>query len=487
MAGMGGIPSPSGARLSGDDYQHTFTWLHALKLLHEVSGVIRIEFEAAQAGNVDDLIVHRIDAPAIYHQVKFVQAQQEPLDHEWFTTPPPRLKQSPLQQFYESYVKLTRDGQRPEMALQTNRLPTPGDPILKHISGRAGKLIPRLSAETAGSASGKARAVWAEHLGISEPELMEMLEHLEIHAARGSLEALQEECSYLMAAVGLRPDVAAVSIGAGEIRRLIGEGVRELDAESLQEIIRTQKLAVDLKRATLLVEALASDPWPETATASVDWVALFEGDEPGARRQLAEAAGWNEVLRPQLREAVSAIKSQGYRDVQVVGTMRLSTGFTVGIELSDVAGFTVAVRQRDEEWSSAGDRTEGAVTRGQVELGLGEGIAIGISVAVDVTEDVVEYIKTERLPIGRFVNLTSERGVGRAAVSNASDARGLAQNLLDAAREEARGATNLHLFQAGPLGLAILLGHIWNRMPETQLYDDLGPARGYAPTFHLAG
>lgn len=485
--GMGGIPSPSGARLSGDDYQHTFTWLHALKLLHEVSGVTRIEFEAAQAGNVDDLVVHRHEAPTIYHQVKFVQAQHEPLDHEWFTTPTRGRKQSPLQRFYESNVRLTRDGQPPEMALQTNRLPAPADPILRHISGRACKLVPRLSAETPGSASGKARAAWAEHLGISEPELMEMLEHFEIHAARGSLEALQEECSYLMAAVGLRPDVAAVSIGAGEIRRLIGEGVRELDVERLQEIIRTQKLAVDLKRATLLVEALAPDPWPETATACVDWVALFEGDEPGARRQLRDPAGWNEVLRPQLREAVSAIKSQGFRDVQVVGTMRLSTGFTVGVELPDVAGFTVAVRQRDEEWSSAGDRKDVAVTRTEVELALGDDIAIAISVAVDVTEDVVEYIRTERLPIGRFVNLTSERGVGRAAVKDASDARGLAQSILDAAREEVRGTAKVHLFQAGPLGFALLLGHIWNRMPETQLYDDLGPGRGYAPTFRLAG
>jgi len=485
---MPGIPSPSGARLSGDDYQHTFTWLHALKLLHEVSGVTRIEFEVAGAGNVDDLIVHRRDAPTIYHQVKFVQAHQEPLTYEWFLTPPPpSRRQSPLQRFYESYKQLTRNGQAPEMALQTNRLQAPDDPILRHVSGRACKLVPRLAAETPGSTSGKARAAWAEHLGISEEELLEMLEHFGIHAGRGSLEALQEECSYLMAAVGLRPDVAAVSIGAGEIRRLIGEGVRELDVERLREIIQEQRLAVDTKRGTLLVQALEFDPWPEVATATVDWVDLFQGDEAAARRQLRDPAGWNGVLRPQLREAVAEIKRQGYRDVLVVGTMRLSIGLTVGVELSDTAGFTVALRQRGEEWSSAGRGAHVAVTSQSVNLGQGDEVAIGISVAVDLAKDVVDFIKSNALSVGQFVNLVPARGAGRNVVTDEAEAKGLCQGLLDASRAVASGAPRAHLFQAGPLGLALLLGHVWNRMPETQLYDDLGAGRGYTPTFRLAG
>jgi hypothetical protein len=64
----------------------------------------------------------------------------------------------------------------------------------------------------------------------------------------------------------------------------------------------------------------------------------------------------------------------------------------------------------------------------------------------------------------------------------------IGQALLDAIRSEAGGhEPPLHLFAAGPLGLSLLLGHVWNRMPETQLYDDLGVGRGYAPTFRLAG
>jgi hypothetical protein len=45
-------------------------------------------------------------------------------------------------------------------------------------------------------------------------------------------------------------------------------------------------------------------------------------------------------------------------------------------------------------------------------------------------------------------------------------------------------SAELHLFVAAPLPLVILIGHRWNRMPLTQLYD-LGPGKGYTPTFTL--
>jgi hypothetical protein len=90
-----GLPSASGARLAGDDYQHVLTWIHALKLLVIDGDVNRIEFEADNAGNVDDLIVHRVGQPALYHQIKFVVSQKQPLTHEWFTTPPKGSKRHP--------------------------------------------------------------------------------------------------------------------------------------------------------------------------------------------------------------------------------------------------------------------------------------------------------------------------------------------------------------------------------------------------------
>jgi len=37
-----------------------------------------------------------------------------------------------------------------------------------------------------------------------------------------------------------------------------------------------------------------------------------------------------------------------------------------------------------------------------------------------------------------------------------------------------------------PASAALFLGHVWNRVPRTQLYDDL-VVGGYAPTFVIEG
>jgi hypothetical protein len=479
------LPSSSAARIAGDDYQHLFTWLQALKLLRETEQVTHVEFEVG-GHNVDVVVLYRDGAPPLYHQVKFVVDQRAPLAHDWFTTAGGAAK-TPLQRFYESFQKLS-DGGRPEMALETNRWPVDGDSILMHVDGRTHKLVPRLPLAAPGSASGKVRAAWAEHLDVSEEELFEMLEHLEIRAGRSSYEELREHCCWLMGAVGLQDDINAVDVGIGEIRRLVREGTRRLDAALLREIIEAKRLGRGSQRATLLVQQLKPDPYPELATASLDWVELFEGDEPTARRQLRDPGGWNATLRPQLRDAVAEIQRQGYREVLVAGTMRLSTGLTVGLELADVAGFAVAIRQGEEEWASAGDRVDVELARREVQLGQGEELAVGISVAGDLADEVVEYLRREGTPVSGFVNLLPANGVGRDAISGPTEARGYAQALLDALRSEARGSPDrIHLFQFGPLGLALLLGHVWNRLPETQLYEDLGAGRGYAPTFRLAG
>src|SRR5947209_3251445 len=47
-------PSARGAGIAGDDYQHLFTWLQALKLLITDEGVIGIGLEVGGGHNVDD-------------------------------------------------------------------------------------------------------------------------------------------------------------------------------------------------------------------------------------------------------------------------------------------------------------------------------------------------------------------------------------------------------------------------------------------------
>src|ERR1700750_2160595 len=132
------IPSPSGARISGDAYQHLITWQHALQILRSASNVTRIQFEV-EAGNVDDLVVHREGQPNLYRQIKFVMSQKEPLTHEWFTTTPKGAKRAPLKRVHESFRFLAQNGTLPRMALYTNRMRAADDPLLDCLDGRTNR------------------------------------------------------------------------------------------------------------------------------------------------------------------------------------------------------------------------------------------------------------------------------------------------------------------------------------------------------------
>jgi hypothetical protein len=58
-------------------------------------------------------------------------------------------------------------------------------------------------------------------------------------------------------------------------------------------------------------------------------------------------------------------------------------------------------------------------------------------------------------------------------VDGAAEAVALAVGIRDIARQAARTSQRLHLFLACPAGLALLLGHRWNRVTTTHVYEDL--------------
>jgi hypothetical protein len=245
--------------------------------------------------------------------------QENLLDHIWFVTAPSNSKRSPLQRFHESSKKLAVNDELPAMALYTNRQIVHHDPILRHLDGVTDQLVPRLSQATPGSQSGRARAEWADHLGVDEGGLVRLLGALQIKAGRTSLDELCETCGMLMQAVGLRGDADAVILGVAAIRALIIEGCRELTADQVRQIIAAKSLAASDRRATLRIQAIDRISWIEGATQSVDWVEFFPGSEPRERRRPADPALWERRMKPELRAAAGAIKDAGYRDVHLVG------------------------------------------------------------------------------------------------------------------------------------------------------------------------
>jgi hypothetical protein len=478
------LASASAARLSGDDYQHLFTLMQAVRLLRrDVFGVTQVRMEADQAGNVDDLIVEYDGKPTVYHQVKFSRLAGEPLTHDWFTDTGSSTR-SPLQRFYESFVDLTDQGRRPRMALVTNRTVAPEDPILRHIDGRDGLLTPRLAKPRPDSISGKTRAVWAGHIGVEEKLLLEFLDHLEIRAGVGTLEELRDRCAETMLSVGLRADDEAVMVGHAAIRDLIEEGCEGIESDAMRQLVDRHQLGGSRSVAHLQVAAIDHPPSSGSATAVLDWVDFYEGDDPRSRRRVSDPAG-PQRMGVELANARRQIESLGYSDVSIGGAFRLDVGFALGAEFADTCGFQLSVMQRGESW-----RTEDAVEpfglqAFEREVCRGDGLAVCVSISNEIAEDVVNFVETECLPVKRLLTLSPDSGPGRAAIPSSADAQGCAAAILGQLRSSSRGYPELHLFLSCPNGLAVLLGHVWNRLPPTRVYADI--SLGYQPTFQISG
>jgi hypothetical protein len=240
-------------------------------------------------------------------------------------------------------------------------------------------------------------------------------------------------------------------------------------------------------RAVLVIQALDHEPVTGDATVVLDWVDYFSGEEPRTRRGVRQPGNWDSVLRPQMQEAARAIRVAGYCHVLVRGQMRLPCWFAAGAHLSEVAGFQVTSMQLGTLWSSADTDPvldEPPIVLHDTVAGTGPDLAIGMAVAMDPTPDVRAYLAA--VPsVGRYVALSLAPGPGRRMITSSAHATAATVGIRDLVRQLARdhGAQRLHLFLAVPHGLALLLGHLWDRMPPTLLYEDLGAGNAYQPAF----
>ncbi|MDA2915772.1 SAVED domain-containing protein [Nitrospinae bacterium AH_259_B05_G02_I21] len=325
----------------------------------------------------------------------------------------------------------------------------------------------------------------AAHLCVEETELLEFLADLHFDVNK-LYEYWEEQASFLMYALGLRGDADALSLGVATVRSWVTGGKRKLSTEEVRKEVESLSLKKEEPAATILVQAIERDPMPESATLALDWVHLYEGDEPRTRRRLQNERLWNERLRPEIQQTVRQLRAQGHRRIFVRGYMRLPTWFALGAELGETAGYEVVSLQGGEPWASTGEIADFPVTVALNEtLGEGNDLALGVSLATDLSADVLDYLPASVPSAGRYICIAPRSGPSNRALSSSGEARGWALEVRNLVRRLAREyrPNMLHLFLATPHGAALLLGHLWDRMPCTQLYEDQGATGGYQPSF----
>lgn len=478
--------SPSGARLQGDDYQHLVSWYHALRMLLPGSDVTAISMEVRGSGIVDDLNVHRRDGNDEYYQLKFSVDASNPIDNAWWIHPSDSGGPSILKRFWDSFQRLRKPGYVPRLALYTNRPTDSRDPVLKLRDGLHGCLGTRLRGEGPRSEAGKRRKQWADHMVIPEDALLEMLDHLALYTDQGPWSSLVTSVADRMAACGLKFDERSIEQGMLACHNWVKLGTTRIDRAMLEAEIRKRSLLGEAPWVTFVVQAIDRHPWAADAQATVDWVDLYDGERPEERVRLKDPALWNSRLLPELREAVTKLEAARCDRIMIRGHMRLPTVFMVGRSLPEVRGFHLACMQRQERWTTEVKRAEVQVFAEREELDLGNELAVGVSVARNLGRDVIAYAREAKLPIKRFVHLHLEEAHAQA-MSGASEALGWALAVRDRIADELREtrARKIHLFLSTPAGAALFLGHFWNRIGATQLYEHVDAQTGYEPAFFV--
>ena len=472
------------AAIRGDDYQHAVGWVAACQALCDPD-IQSVSIEDADGGHFDDVVTRRRTGPDTYIQVKSSNSGDVIVDDTWLLTLASKAGRSPLQHFHATWTDLTRA--RPfDLILLTNRGFDHEHPILGPLRDLQTNRIKvnELRAKTARSQAGQERHRWAEHLAVTEDELLAFL--AQVTWRHGDAEPdWDERACPVMRQAGLRTDSEAITIGKALIRSWVTTGAGPQTRDKIRRQVADRNLLARSGTLTLAVHAIDHQPAAAPANVELDFTALFEGDTPFARRQLMDPAGWQEVIAPQLAQAARALEAYGPRRLHVSGSMRLPLWFATGRELPDVRQWVLSLDQHGQEWhtSPAEDVTPRVLA--EVVIGQGSDLALAIALTHDPTADVEAHIRAAALPVGSLLVLGPDSDPGSQSVPGGQWAAGWARAARDHARRAAAlaGAKRIHLFIAAPQAIALMLGHHWNLAPPTIVYEHTPP--GYAPTFSV--
>ena len=479
MKGVAGRSS-SAARLAGDYFQHLVAWNEALEALRSPA-VTAVTVEHPDAGNVDDVVVHRGVEPSLYTQVKHAVDASTPVGQRWLmsTRTSNPASSSVLQKFHRSWRDLRTRHDHPELRLVTDREIDPNDAVMRGLDRVTELLVPDISHRRAA----EGRVLWSQHLGITEDELVEFLVSLRFETGR-TIRSQQQRAATLMSAAGLNSDQRAIDSAVGLMRDWVQLRQRTLTPEKLREMALQRVGQHRAPGAVVVVEAIDYDPHPDDADERINFVDAYLGNDAFERRQLCDPHQWSRISAD-IELAAHRLRDAGVRRAIVRGAMRLPVWFHAGASFRDVRGFQTAGLQKEAIWSSEDLNASVEVQAETVAIGDGPDAAVAVGVAADPTAEVSAYIAAANLPVGSLISILPAGGPSPAAIPDSPTAAATAVAVRNAVRDllRATSATRIHLFLATPGAFALLLGHRWNAMRPTIVYEHLGTGNGYTPTF----
>ncbi len=225
----------------------------------------------------------------------------------------------------------------------------------------------------------------------------------------------------------------------------------------------------------------------------VDLTEFFGGPDV-KNPQLVNGADWNETLYPQLSGLTRRLS--GAMPIRFEGPAHLSMFVVLGFIFNETRNFEVGVVQvnkaigsqknRAETWWSSTKPEPTALRFEQIEGTNAQGDLVVCISTTSLTKPGAERFFTENdLNHRALLHWQPQNGFADSSIPNQGvalhTARAIGVKIKQVAQE--LDVPHIHLFFAGPSGLALFLGMQLNGCPPIRLYEYMRDQNAYGPSF----
>lgn len=492
------------ARLKGDAYQASFFWLQAAKLLFDPS-FETVSLERNDITGVDDVCVayggYGAHDPrgAIfddYYQIKYHVDQSSAYSSALLLARKTEKSSSLLDRFYKAYLERKKSGRRFRLTLVSNWRWEGDDSFVRAFRTDPGTLPNAFFEEKPLRVHREIRKDWANHLGISEAELLDFATHLRFMLDFHSLDRLEELVNAALSRAKLKTmDIAQDSNPyVGMAISYIMDGRQEFTKEMILE--SCTKAGLVALEAGLPIQIgvrsrmLGAENMQSETSRMLCLCDHFE------ERFIREPTLWASEVYPQLK---SFLQPRDLRELDhhLLLDCHLSIAYTCGLLLEPALGAKVYPFQKGNPptiWRPESEKERADLPSLDHEVvdwsEDGEDLVVSVSLTHPIRTDVETYLSAKAVPVKTMLAVSLGDKPSWQSVKGAPHAIWLAgelQQLIRSTKQKHKTQTT-HLFVSGPNGFMYYLGQAGKFLNPMQLYEhDPEGLRGggYLPSLRL--
>jgi hypothetical protein len=190
---------------------------------------------------------------------------------------------------------------------------------------------------------------------------------------------------------------------------------------------------------------------------------------------------WHSDLAKPIDATARWAREHSYQRIEVSGSYRISTAFALGWSFRSVKGFEIDIKAHNGDWKTD-DRSLSDVSLDPLEISvplnlINNRLIVTVGIIRDPRSDVQN---TLGIPGDAILSLFYRR-----PITSSAEAQSIIQDIKLAVSRtvSSLNASMIDLYIAGPALISLALGHRWNGLPATQVYEFLPRERRYTPTF----